>query len=475
MADTRISDRLKRLEQDRNTEENKFFYKLIETFRELDQISHKLGFLSPEESYTDNISWWPMISILGVYSAGKSSFINNYLGHPNLQRSGMQAVDDKFTVICFSDDESNQLPGLALDADPRFPFYQIGKEISGMENQKGERIDTYLQLKSCPSERLKGKILIDSPGFDADQQRTATLQVTKHILDLSDLVLVFFDARRPEPGSMPDTLKHLVSETLDRPDFNKFLFILNQMDITAQEDNPEDVVAAWQGALAEAGLTARHFYRIYNPELAQIEDEYAQERLEKKCQADMQEIHKRMDDIEIERAYRLTAMIEDTAKDIEYKLIPQLEALLKHWKKNVLIIDGILFVTLSVILAIWINNTAIALANQNPIALGLFGTGTLILLIALHLNIAKMAANYILKRIPEYISEKTNHKALAQAFFKNTTTMRSLFISFIDQPLAWSNKMRRRIAAVLSKVNNHVQDLNNHFANPAGKKIVSDK
>ncbi len=459
---------------DINNKENECIKDIIATFRELDKIAHKLGFLSPDQSYTDKISGWPMISVLGVYSAGKSSFINNYLGQADLQRSGMQAVDDKFTVICFNDD-NNQLPGLALDADPRFPFYQIGKQITGMENQKGERIDTYLQLKSCPSERLKGKILIDSPGFDADQQRTATLQVAKHILDLSDLVLVFFDARRPEPGSMPDTLKHLVSETINRPDFNKFLFILNQMDMTAKNNNPEDVVAAWQGALAEAGLTARHFYRIYNPDLAEIEDESIQEHLEKKCQADMQEIHKRMDNLEVERAYRLISMLEDTAKDIEHKLIPQLQGLFKRWKKYVFVTEGILLVVLAVIAGIWFNFSEIDLSTQNPIVLGLFGTGTIILLMSLHLNITKMTANYILKRIPEYTPENANYNALARALLKNTGTRRSLLISFIDQPVAWGNKMRSRIAGILSKVNIHVQDLNNRFANPAGNNVESKK
>lgn len=29
------------------------------------------------------------------------------------------------------------------------------------------------------------------PGFDADSQRTSTLRLTQHIIDLSDLVLVF--------------------------------------------------------------------------------------------------------------------------------------------------------------------------------------------------------------------------------------------------------------------------------------------
>jgi hypothetical protein len=173
-----------------------------------------------------------------------------------------------------------------------------------------------------------------------------------------------------------------------------------------------------------------------------------------------------MDNLEVERAYRLISMLEDTAKDIEHKLIPQLQGLFKRWKKYVFITEGILLVVLAVIAGIWFNFSEIDLSNQNPIVLGLFGSGTLILLISLHLNITKMTANYILRRI--------NNNALARAFLKNTGTRRSLFISFIDQPFAWSNKMHRRIAAVLSKVNNHVQDLNNRFANPAGRKATDD-
>lgn len=67
-------------------------------------------------------------------------------------------------------------------------------------------------------------------------------------MDLSDLVLVFFDARHPEPGAMADTLEQLVSNTVSRPDANTFLYVLNQIDNAAREDNPEEVVAAWERA-----------------------------------------------------------------------------------------------------------------------------------------------------------------------------------------------------------------------------------
>ena len=64
---------------------------------------------------------------------------------------------------------------------------------------------------------------------------------------------------------MPDTLKHLVGNTVQRPDSSKFLYILNQIDNTAREDNPEEVVAAWQSALAQQSLTAGRFYRRQRP------------------------------------------------------------------------------------------------------------------------------------------------------------------------------------------------------------------
>ena len=236
--------------------ENPLLLDVVKSFRELDKVAYRLGVLSREESFTTQVPWWPMIAVLGTFSSGKSSFINHFL-QARLQSTGNQAVDDKFTVICFgADDPPRTLPGLALDADPRFPFYQVSRDIESVATGEGHRIDAYLQLRTCRSEPLRGKIIIDSPGFDADAQRTATLRIADHIIDLSDLVLVFFDARHPEPGAMQDTLRHLVGNTIHRPDSNKFLHILNQIDNAAREDNPEDVFAAWQRALAQAGLTA---------------------------------------------------------------------------------------------------------------------------------------------------------------------------------------------------------------------------
>jgi hypothetical protein len=75
------------------------------TFRELDTVANQLGLLDRTESYVTQVSGWPLVAVLGTFWSGKSTFINNILGR-RLQATGNQAVDDKFTVICYSRDST---------------------------------------------------------------------------------------------------------------------------------------------------------------------------------------------------------------------------------------------------------------------------------------------------------------------------------------------------------------------------------
>ena len=124
--------------------ENPLLLEPLAEFRRLDRIAAKMHLLAPDASFTRRVPWWPVISLLGTFSAGKSSFINGYLG-AELQRTGNQAVDDRFTVICYSDeDEARTLPGTAVDADLRFPFYRISGDIEDVAAGEGRRINLSL-------------------------------------------------------------------------------------------------------------------------------------------------------------------------------------------------------------------------------------------------------------------------------------------------------------------------------------------
>jgi GTPase Era involved in 16S rRNA processing len=471
-----IETRLKQLETHLE-QENPVLLNTVQSFRELDTVAYRMGLFEPEQSFATLIPWWPLISVLGTFSAGKSTFINHYLGS-KLQRSGNQAVDDKFTVLSFSSQSTTHaLPGQALDSDPRFPFYKVSSEIEKVAAGEGSRIDAYLQLKTSASQALRGKILIDSPGFDADAQRTSTLKITDHIIDLSDLVLVFFDARHPEPGAMRDTLDHLVSETINRNDSGKFLYILNQLDTTAREDNPEEVVAAWQRALGERGLTAGRFFTIYNSEAANpIANEALRHRFESKRDADLADIHERMEQVEIERAYRIVGSLEKIARGFEEKTVPALDGLLTRWRKRTLIGDALIgialvagFFALTIKLGQWEGMQLTAgwwsTLTADPMRIYFAALALYLTWLALHFGVRNLAAKSLLGAADRSGTQLGIRGSLRNAFRANTRFWRSIFSR---HPVGWSRRSRRRVQRVLEEADRYVQDLNDRFTDPSG-------
>ncbi len=458
--------------------ENPELLGVVHSFRRLDRVAYRLGLLDQTDSYATQVTWWPLISVLGTFSSGKSTFINSLLGQ-RLQLTGNQAVDDKFTVICYGREETPRtLPGLALDSDPRFPFYKVSHDIDEVMAGEGQRLDSYLQLKTCNSEQLRGKIIIDSPGFDADAQRTSTLRITNHIVDLSDLVLVFFDARHPEPGAMHDTLEYLVAGTLKRPDFNKFLHILNQIDNAAREDNPEEVFAAWQRALAAQGLTSGRFYRIYDPAAAMpIEDTHLKQRFEDKRREDLDEILSRIDRLDIERSYRVAGRLEQTAKRIRDVFVPRLELARRSWKRRTLWLDGLGFGI--VVVALLVLSSALGywegLSFSPPWLDTVLGTswllwGAVALVVAgaiwLHRTLRRLAGRGIAKGIRRDAALGDDAESVAMAFEKNVGSWWWPF--FLARPLGWGVMSRRRIETVLREADKAIQELNDRYTNPSG-------
>jgi len=471
----RLSDLEAHLEQ-----ENPILLNTVQSFRTLDRVAYDMGLLPNNKSFASQVPWWPLISVLGTFSAGKSTFINDFLGQA-IQRTGNQAVDDRFTVIVYSpESRSHALPGVSLDSDPRFPFYQMSSEIDRVAGGEGKRIDAYLQLKTCRSDRLRGKILIDSPGFDADAQRTAILKITDHMVGLSDLVLVLFDARHPEPGAMRDTLQHLVVATKHRPDSSKFLFILNQLDTSANEDNPEDVVAAWLRALGEVGMTTGRFYTIFSRAAPPIADATRRARFEAKRDADLDEIYQRMDQVEIERAYRIVASLKKTANELGDESIPLLTTAVKKWRVRTLIADFLIIAALVFVFLVWSISAGhweglhyqpgwLDWIEQQGITYGLQGMELIVIvaLIAAHFGVRKVAALSVMPWLRKQVKNVQLPGDVLGAFEHNTQRWGTVFSG---RPVGWNAWSEGRIAKVLHDCESYVQSLNERFTNPRGLK-----
>lgn len=451
---------------------------LVDEYRQLDQVAYRMGLLSRSQSFADRVSWWPLIAVLGTFSAGKSTFINDYLEFA-LQRTGHQAVDDKFTVVCFAaDGHSKTLPGTALDADPRFPFYQVAREIEEEAEGEGRKLDSYLQIKTCPCDKLKGKILVDSPGFDADDQRTATLSIADRIIDRSDLVMVFFDAHKPEPGAIRDTLEHLVEKAVERHDATKFIYILNQIDVTADENNLEDVVAAWQRALAQKGLTAGRFYRVFSlTACAHIENEEAARRLIEWREQDMADLEQRLEEVETHRVYRVADTLRHHCRHIEEMVVPEIKERLDDWRHFVLAADTAVLITYTVAATLLLLFTGswdgfsyvppgyITAIMGSTILKSLVGAVIIGSMIALHFAFRRFAQQRYRPAADEHKLEGFDVESIDRAFIQSTGTLRSIFMR---SPSGWHMFNRRRLSNVFYRAGVFIKKLNDSHIQPDG-------
>jgi hypothetical protein len=281
---------------------------------------------------------------------------------------------------------------------------------------------------------------------------------------------------------MQDTLQHLVANTINRSDSGKFLYILNQIDTTAREDNPEEVVAAWQRALGEQGLTAGRFFTIYNPDAAvPIDDANRRARFESKRDADLAEIHGRMQQVEIERAYRIVGSVEKTARDIEERVAPSLMRAIGRWRRRVLWGDligfGLFFavlIGLTVKAGYWQGLSFqpfwLEPGQTSPAVLFLVLAGHVLALLAIHYGVRRVAAATVARGLRKSADGISPRGDLVRAFLRNTKPWRSIFAR---TPVGWGRFARKRLKRVLEDTDTYVQTLNDRFTNPSGEDMVS--
>ncbi len=178
-----------------------------------------------------NIKWRPMVLLIGNYSSGKSSFINELLG-AKIQKTGQAPTDDSFTVITHDDsvpDEegirvTEERDGKALLNDPEYPFSTLKKQ--------GQRFASHFKLKKVNSPFLKDLAIIDTPGMlDSITERDRGYDYQEIIGDLAQkagLVLVLFDAHKA--GTIREAYKS-IRETLAARTFeDRIIFVLNRID-----------------------------------------------------------------------------------------------------------------------------------------------------------------------------------------------------------------------------------------------------
>jgi len=179
------------------------------------------------------IQWLPTVLVLGNYSSGKSTFINEFVGG-KIQNTGQAPTDDCFTVItapedCFSlKDEPVRVlesrEGSSILFDPQFPFNHL--------KEQGQNFASHLRYKKINSPVLRNLAIIDTPGMldsVTEKDRGYKYQeVIGEFAKIADLILFFFDPHKA--GTVRETYDTL-RVTLPKNTFeNRVILVLNRID-----------------------------------------------------------------------------------------------------------------------------------------------------------------------------------------------------------------------------------------------------
>jgi len=183
------------------------------------------------------LMWKPLVLVIGNYSSGKSTFINELLDMP-VQRTGQAPTDDCFTILTSPDEgeSEEEIPGGTIVNDERLPFAPL--------MPFGERLFSHLRMKKVKSPILENFAIIDTPGMlDSVTEKDRGydyLGVVGELARMADLVILMFDPHKA--GTIKETYQAIRSTLPGSTGEDRVLYVLNRID---ECDNVPDLVRAF--------------------------------------------------------------------------------------------------------------------------------------------------------------------------------------------------------------------------------------
>jgi hypothetical protein len=419
--------------------------KTSKVFHELDQIEYDLGLIDSDETTARKISWWPVVSLIGGNCPAKNNFLNRYLG-AHLHSPAVHVSNHKFTVLQHTPQTTQAtLPGTALDVDFRLPFYQISNKIEQQVPGEGSKINGYLELKTLHSEKLKGKLFIDTPAFTANSHSPAQMLLTQHVMEISDLIFVFTDLFEEEESVSEELIQSIISHQ----DANKFIYIIDCSEVSLDAVKTNEVINGWQKKLAELGLDTGEFIVLSEVDSDQNFSGIAA-------------IEQRLANVENDRSYRVLHALEQSIRDVEGVFMPLTQTALAQWKErsNMTTLVIMAFVV-SLLLFAEISMGILDLL-LDPLIGPLSLLGLVVILIPIHLLISKLHAKFIVKQLNMQQKELNLVENPATLFEKSLSFWRILLP--VTEPVGNNRKTRAKLAQLIEKTKELIQSLNDGFS-----------
>ena len=433
MADKTVSKHLVNLEK-QFASTDPVLQKSVKVFQELDEIEFEMGLIDSDETTARRCSWWPLISTVGGYSPAKSEFLNRFLGVQ------IQSTRHKFTVLQYTPQSTSAtLPGTALDADHRLPFYQISRDIELTITGEGNKVNSYLELITVNSAKLKNKLIIDAPVLNPSVENSVNSLLRQHVIGISDLVLVFTDLFETDPEFNRETIASIIQHQ----DTNKFLFVIDHSELSLEAHKSQEIITSWQRRLADFGIFTGHYVVLsQNSDIAQIEQ--------------------RINNLSNDRSYRVLESLEQSIRAVDDVVMEEVESALTTWKERcnvttLIILSFIIMLSLFAEIAVGILDFLF-----DPIIGPIIILTLIAILTPLHIIISRVHAKFIINQLHKRQKQLNISEDLSGLFEKSLSFWRMLLPS--NQPVGKNKKNRKKLNTLLEQTKDLVQALNDQFS-----------
>jgi len=225
------------------------------------------------------LKWKPIVLIIGNYSSGKSTLINELVGQ-DIQRTGQAPTDDSFTIITSDPGAENvETPGSTLVNDANMPF----EHFKGY----GQKLISHICMKQVASPMLENMAIIDSPGMlDSTSEKDRGydyLKVLGEFANLADLIVLMFDPHKA--GTIKESYDVIRNTLPEKSGEDRIVFVMSRID---ECDHLSDFTRSY-GTLCwnMSQMTGRkdipHIFLTYSPSVvdpATVAEGWPQEREE---------------------------------------------------------------------------------------------------------------------------------------------------------------------------------------------------
>jgi GTPase SAR1 family protein len=225
-----------------------------------------------QDSLESVLKWKSLVLVLGNFSSGKSTLINELFA-TDIQRTGQAPTDDSFTILTAPERHSSpkEIPGSSLINDERLPFAAFKKY--------GEQFTAHFTMKQIDAPQLEEMAIIDSPGMlDATTEKDRGYDYNGVIGDLArlaDLVVLMFDPHKA--GTIREVYETIRNTLPGKSGEDRIIFVMSRID---ECDNPADLIRSY-GTLCWnlSQMTGRkdipRIYMTYSPNLSRFPEAMA--------------------------------------------------------------------------------------------------------------------------------------------------------------------------------------------------------